>query len=101
MKAVAGEGMPRLRAPFEHGNMFIIFTIEFPDSIDPKVGPELLKLLGPPKHVVTAMEDGDDVEVVELSDVDPVSSFKEYIPAENDEDEDEGGGPGGQRVQCA
>merc|ERR1719409_2137312 len=101
MKAVEGEGLPRLRAPFEHGNLFIAFTIEFPDAIDPSAGKELLKLLGPPKHVVTADEDGDNVEVVELSDVDPVMSFKEYIPAENDEDDEEGGGPGGQRVQCA
>jgi len=100
MKAVKGEGLPRLRAPFEHGNMFISFTIEFPDAIPPSAGAELLKLLGPPKHVVTAKEDDDDVEVVEISDIDPVSSFKEYVPAENDEDDEEGG-PGGQRVQCA
>merc|ERR1719298_24464 len=56
MKAVKGEGLPRLRAPFEHGNMFISFTIEFPDAIPPSAGAELLKLLGPPKHVVTAKE---------------------------------------------
>ena len=35
MKAVKGEGLPRLRAPFENGNLFIIFTIEFPDSLPP------------------------------------------------------------------
>ena len=101
MKAVKGEGLPRLRAPFENGNLFIVFTIEFPDSLPPTAATELLKLLGPPKHVVTASEDDDDVEVCELSDVDPVMSFKEYIPAENDDDDEEGGGPGGQRVQCA
>ena len=101
MKCVKGEGLPRLRAPFEHGNMFISFTIEFPDSIDPSAGQALLKLLGPPKHVVTAMEDDDDVEVCELSEMDPVTSFKDYIPPEGDDDDEEGGGPGGQRVQCA
>jgi len=100
MKAVKGEGLPRLRAPFENGNLFINFTIEFPDAIDAGAGPELLKLLGPPKHVPTIKEDDDDVETCELSDVDPVTSFKDYIPAEQDDDDDEGGG-GGQRVQCA
>ena len=100
MKAVKGEGLPRLRAPFEHGNLFIVFTIEFPDAIPAAAAPELLKLLGPPKHVVKADEEGDDVEVVELSDVDPVMSFKEYVPAEQEDDDEEGGG-GGQRVQCA
>jgi len=101
MKAVKGEGLPRLRAPFEHGNLFITFTIEFPDSIPPAAAGELLKLLGPPKHVVTAKEDDDDVEPCELVEMDPVTSFKEYVPAERDDDDEEGGGPGGQRVQCA
>ena len=101
MKAVKGEGLPRLRAPFEHGNLFIIFTIEFPDTIDPSAAASLLKVLPPPKHVVTAKEDDDEVEVVELSEIDPVTSFKDYVPAEQDDDDEEGGGPGGQRVQCA
>jgi len=101
MKAVKGEGLPRLRAPFENGNLFIAFTIEFPDAIPPAAAAELLKLLGPPKHVVKAKEDDDDVELCELTDLDPVTSFKDYIPAEQDDDDEEGGGPGGQRVQCA
>ena len=63
--------------------------------------PQLLSLLGPPKSVAKHSEDDEDVEVVTLADVDPVASFKEYIPEENYEDEDEGGGGGGQRVQCA
>jgi len=101
MKAVKGEGLPRLRAPFENGNLFICFTIEFPNSINPTAAKELLSLLNPPKHVVKAKEDDDDVEVVEICDMDPVTSFKDYIPAEQDDDDDEGGGGGGQRVQCA
>merc|ERR1719160_1905626 len=101
MKAVKGEGLPRLRAPFEHGNLFIIFTIEFPESIDPGVAGQLLKLLGPAKHVVTAKEDDDDVEVCELTGMDPVMSFKDYEPPRDDDDDEEGGGGGGQRVQCA
>ena len=102
MKAVKGEGLPRLRAPFENGNLFINFTIEFPSEIDPSVQSQLLKLLGPPKNVVTAKEDDDDVEVCEMTVIDPVVSFKEFVPARGDDDEEEGeGGPGGQRVQCA
>jgi len=101
MKAVKGEGLPRLRAPFENGNLFIVFTIEFPDAIPPAAAKELLKLLGPPKHVPKVAEDDDDVEVCELSDMDPVTSFKDYIPPEGEDDDEEGGGPGGQRVQCA
>jgi len=102
MKAVRGEGLPRLKAPFENGNLFIIFSIEFPESIDPAAAGQLLSILGPPKHVPKVSEDDDDVETVELSDIDPLQSFKEYIPTEEeDDDEGGGGGPGGQRVQCA
>jgi hypothetical protein len=32
MKAVPGEGMPRLSNPFERGNLFILFTLEFPKA---------------------------------------------------------------------
>jgi len=100
MKAVEGEGLPRLKSPFEHGNLFIILNIEFPTELTAPVVTQLMKLLPPPKNKVTTAEDADDVEVVELSDVDPVKSYKDNLPEESYEDEDEGGG-GGQRVQCA
>lgn len=99
MKAVVGEGLPRLKQPFEHGNLFVIITIEFPTTMTPAISSQLMKLLPPPKHQVTTSEEADDVEVVELADVDPVRSYKDNLPEEV-EDEDEGGG-GGQRVQCA
>merc|ERR1719324_1985278 len=84
MKCVRGEGLPRLRAPIDHGNLFISFTIEFPDSIPPSAAADLLKLLGPPKHVVTAME-ADVDDVLELEDEDPVRSYKDYTPPEGDD----------------
>ena len=100
MKCVKGEGLPRLRAPIDHGNLFIIFNIEFPDTINPELAPQLLTLLNPPKHKVTMSEDDAD-DVLELEDDDPVRSFKEYTPPDGDDDEEGGDGPGGQRVQCA
>ena len=42
--ASRGSGLPRLKSPFEHGNLFIVFTIEFPSSINPAAASELLKL---------------------------------------------------------
>jgi len=101
MKAVEGEGLPRLKAPFENGNLFINITIEFPTNLAPAVATSLLKLLPPPKHKVTTAEDADDVEVVELSDVDPIKSYKDNLPEDTGDDEEEGGGAGGPRVQCA
>ena len=102
MMAVKGEGLPRIKAPFESGNLFIKFTIEFPSSIDPSAASQLLKILGPPKHVSKLDEDGDNVECVSLEPMDPVMSYKDYQPGGEEEDDDErGGGPGGQQVQCA
>jgi len=101
MKAVKDEGLPRLKAPFDHGNLFIILTIDFPTAIPAAAQQQLLKLLPPPMHVPTASEDDDDVEVVNLSDIDPLTSYTANLPEQSYEDEDEGGGAGGQRVQCA
>jgi len=101
MKAVEGEGLPRLKSPFEHGNLFLILTIEFPTQIDAAGAAALLKVLPPPKHVPTISEDSDDVDVCNIKDIDPVKSYKDNLPQESYEDEDNDGGPGGQRVQCA
>jgi len=101
MKAVENEGLPRLKQPFDFGNLFIIFNIVFPANFSPDVQAGLLKLLGPPMHVPTAKEDDEDVEVVELKDIDPLVSFKAYQPEEQNDDDEGGDGPGGQRVQCA
>ena len=100
MMAVKGEGLPRLKAPFENGMLFIKFNIEFPTNLPASALPQLQQLLGPPKHIAKNKEEDDDVETVVLQPSDPVLSFKDYIPPE-EEDEDEGGGSGGQRVQCA
>jgi len=101
LKAVEGEGLPRLKTPFEYGNLFVIISIDFPPSIDSAAQAALMKLLPAPLHKVTAKEDDDDVEVCVLKDIDPVSSYQDNLPEESYQDEDEGGGQGGQRVQCA
>ena len=61
----------------------------------------LMKALPPPKHVPTVSEDSDDVEVCVLKNIDPVSSYKEHLDAMPEEEEDDGPGGDGQRVQCA
>jgi len=106
MKAVEGEGLPRLKQPFEHGNLFIIMNIEFPQQLDAGVCAQLMKVLPPPKHKPTVTAESDDVEAVELKNIDPVTSFKQsqLINGNDDDDDDEehgGGGGGGGGVQCA
>merc|ERR1719412_1883129 len=50
-KAVKGEGMPTYKNPFVHGNLFLILTIEFPDTLNPEKQQALRQLLPPPLHV--------------------------------------------------
>jgi len=64
MKAVEGEGMPRLKSPFEHGNLFVILRIEFPPSLSAETQAALCALLPPPINVVNAKPGDDGVEEV-------------------------------------
>jgi len=102
MKAVAGEGMPRGANPFENGNLFISFEIEFPEAgaLDEAARAALLKCV-PKKCKALSKENDKGVEVVSLTDVDPVASFENNKPAESDEEDEEGGrGGGGQAQEC-
>ena len=102
MKAVEEAGLPRLKSPFEFGNLFIILNIEFPTSLDTATQASLAKLLPPPMHKPTASEDDEDVEVCELKDIDPLWSYTYYKQDDGaDGSDDEGGGQGRQQVQCA
>jgi DnaJ-class molecular chaperone len=71
VKAVKGEGMPTLKNPFAHGNLFIILNIEFPEAISPKAQDQLREILPPPIHTPMSI---DDDEVYTLTDMDPVES---------------------------
>merc|ERR1712217_877859 len=104
MKAVKGEGMPTYKNPFVHGNLFLILTIQFPDSMNPESQKNLRTLLPPPLNVPKGNSDEEHF----VTDMDPVQSFnsnKVNMQAGGEAyDEDEGGGGGGgmggQGVQC-
>eukprot|EP00747_Dinoflagellata_sp_TGD_P080037 gnl/TRDRNA2_/TRDRNA2_160734_c0_seq8.p1 gnl/TRDRNA2_/TRDRNA2_160734_c0~~gnl/TRDRNA2_/TRDRNA2_160734_c0_seq8.p1 ORF type:complete len:542 (+),score=169.51 gnl/TRDRNA2_/TRDRNA2_160734_c0_seq8:120-1628(+) len=108
MKAVKDEGMPTYKNPFIHGNLFLILTIEFPDSLAEGPRNELKLHLPPPLNVPSISADDPSVEVHTCIDMDPVQSFNSNKAnmmtggEAYDEDEESGGGrmPGGQQVQC-
>lgn len=108
MKAVKGEGLPRLKQPFEHGNLFLILNIEFPTALDAAAVSALKKLLPPSMNVPKSTGTEEDVEVCELENIDPVESAKEAqaygggsAMDADDDDEGHGHGHGGGGVQCA
>merc|ERR1719401_1488354 len=109
MKAVKDEGMPTYKNPFVHGNLFLLLTIEFPDTISPENQTAMKALLPGPLNVPKLKEDDQSVEVHTVTDIDPVQSFNANKVnmsggGEAYDEEEEGGGgrgPGGaQGVQC-
>merc|ERR1712050_488289 len=97
IKAVKDEGMPTYKNPFVHGNLFLLLTIEFPDSLSPDNQKGIKKLLPPPLNVRNWKEDDQSVEIHTVSDIDPVQSFNSNKVSMSaggeayDDDEDEGG----------
>lgn len=98
IKAIKGEGMPIYRNPFDKGNLYIRFNIEYPAKYEIK--PEQLKrieeLLGP-KPTFT-MPIGEHVEEVNWQDYDPNHDDDHRRDAyDSDDDGPHGRGAG---VQC-
>merc|ERR1712070_1312306 len=106
LKAVKDEGMPTYKNPFIHGNLFLILTIKFPDTLPEAAQAALRAHLPPPLNAPKIKEDDKDVEVHMLVDIDPVQSFnanKVNMSAGGeayDEDEEERGGRGPGGAQC-
>merc|ERR1712182_175814 len=104
IKAAKGEGMPTHKNPFVCGNLFLILNIVFPPELDVAAVQALKKVLPPPTTQLKHKEDADNVEVHYITDMDPVESYKSGVDTHGqsayDEDEERGGLPGGQRVQC-
>lgn len=104
MKCVEGQGMPRLRNPFEFGNLFLVLKIDFPapGALTPAAQAALLDAI--PRRLsepTTAAPAAENVEIFTTSELDPLKSYNDNKPEAEEEDDEEGGrgGPGG--VQCA
>merc|ERR1719443_2465302 len=70
MKAVKDEGMPTYKNPFIHGNLFLMLTIQFPDTLTPDTQAAIRKLLPPPLQNSSFKESDEDVEVHNVTDID-------------------------------
>merc|ERR1712086_541918 len=98
IKAVKDEGMPTVKNPFIHGNLFLLLTIEFPDTLTAEAQKGIRSLLPPPLNAPKIKESDEGVEVHNVADIDPIQSFnsnKANMSAGGDsaydDDEDEGG----------
>lgn len=98
IKAVKGEGMPIHKNPFEKGDLYVRFEIEFPEkySLTPDNIKQLEALLPPRPAFV--MPVGEHVEEVNWFEYDP-DSAEEQARGEAYDSDDEGHGRGS-GVQC-
>eukprot|EP00887_Chlorella_sp_A99_P005312 scaffold1.g5312.t1 len=108
---VKGEGMPLHGRPFEKGNLYIHFSVKFPENITAEQAEVLKQVLGGGK-----LENGTapmDAEMLEEVRLDPVKDIEQEIKLRRDyerrsggaeaygSDSDDEGMPRGQRVSCA
>merc|ERR1712232_472857 len=70
---MGGEGMPTLRNPFVYGNLFLMLSIEFPESLTVASLDALRQILPAPLDAPTIRAD-DSIEVHTLADIDPHAS---------------------------
>ena len=91
VKKIVGAGMPKHKNPFEKGNLYIKFEVEFPDTI-PKASLSSIESALPPKqaHIEGIDLKSEHVEEVSMSDAslnfDKESRRREAYNDEEDED---------------
>jgi DnaJ family protein A protein 2 len=105
VKGIKGEGMPFYRNPFEKGNLYIKFNVEFPanQSINEIKLREFESILPQRNHSIAFNLHDEGVEEVDLHDYDPNDERTNGGAGRNEaydsDDEDGRRGPGG--IQCA
>lgn len=95
VKCILNEGMPMYKNPTEKGLLIIQFLVNFPKQIQPEVIPALENCL-PPRPQITIPELAEECI---LQDLDPEQENRRRSKQAYEEDEE--GGPGINRVQCA
>ncbi|XP_015605000.1 dnaJ homolog subfamily A member 2 [Cephus cinctus] len=91
IKAIAGEGMPQYRNPFEKGNLYIKFEVTFPE--DHFASEQVLKQLEsvfPPRPKLKIPKDSMEVDLEEYDPDHNTSSSRTGKSYSSDEDEMQG-----------
>ncbi|KAK2080159.1 hypothetical protein QBZ16_000012 [Prototheca wickerhamii] len=105
---VRGEGMPIHGRPFEKGNLYIHFSVEFPETVGADVAAALRAALGTPPpstNGAVPMEDLEEVSLAPVKDIEAeIKMRREHerrTGAQYDSDSDDEAGMRGQRVACS
>ncbi|XP_015420184.1 PREDICTED: dnaJ homolog subfamily A member 2 [Myotis davidii] len=102
VRVVRGEGMCRSRNPFEKGDLYIKFDVQFPENnwVSPDKLSELEDLLPSRPEVPNIIGDTEEVELQEF-DSTRGSGGGQRREAYNDSSDEEGSSHHGPGVQCA
>ena len=100
VKMIQGEGMPHHGNPFTKGRLFIHFRVDFPATLPPTIVQTLVSAL-PKAPVVnlTGEEEECNMTTVDLSQFGQ-DTGGEGLRSAHDEDDEDGGRGGAQKVQC-
>jgi DnaJ family protein A protein 2 len=100
-RRIEDEGMPHSDNPNIKGNLYIEFTVEFPDKLDKSVRDSLLKLL-PAVQKEEIPEEHEDVNALPVDMKVELQHIQEELEqaAEEEDDERRGHGHGGGGAQC-
>ena len=103
LKTIPDKGLPFYKQPYKFGNLFIMFKVEFPDSIPvPKLDSLKAALPGPENAEDTEMVEGEDCLLQAFTEGQRNTKAGGGTRDSDDDEDDEGHGHGqGQRVQCA
>lgn len=102
VKCVSNEGMPSRGNPFVKGNLYVLFTIQFPQDGELSADAvEALREFLPGPSVMDVDEANEEVELVHLDTAEVANFGKGGVQGQDsayDEDDEEGGA--GQPVAC-
>ncbi|GHP03408.1 hypothetical protein PPROV_000216300 [Pycnococcus provasolii] len=101
---VPDEGMPVPGSPFEKGSLFVRFNVLFPSTLDADAVAALEAALPPrPTPDSTYFEEAEECTLRDCNIEEELRAklHQKRGSAMDEDDEDDGAGPGGQRVQCA
>jgi len=93
IQQITGAGMPRHKNPFEKGNLFIKFDVQFPDTLSANVVKSLEQALPPkPANLQGIDMSSENVEEVSLTEPESDPNTKQQNRREAYDDDEEGGG---------
>jgi len=99
IKTVKDKGLPFHKEPYKSGNLYVVFKVTFPKTLPKAAIGSIQDALKQQKPADSEMDAGETVMLSAYSEKDRNSQATGGT--ENpDEDDEEEGQPGGQRVQC-